>query len=56
MNWLSEHWDDFLAIYGGVVAICSIIVKYTPTQKDDAILATIIKILDNFSVAYKKKD
>ena len=40
-----QHWKDILAIIGGVVTVCSIIVKLTPTQKDDGILAKIIKVL-----------
>lgn len=43
--WITEHWKDILAIIGGVVTVASIIVKLTPTQKDDTVLAKIIKIL-----------
>ena len=39
------HWKDILAVIGGVVTVASIIVKLTPTQKDDGVLAKIIKIL-----------
>ena len=35
ISWISEHWQDILAIYGGVVAISTIIVKWTKTDKDD---------------------
>lgn len=45
MEWIMQHWKDILAIIGGVVTVCSIIVKLTPTQKDDVVLAKIIKIL-----------
>lgn len=45
MNWIVEHWKDVLAVIGGVVSVASIIVKLTPTQKDDNVLAKIIKIL-----------
>lgn len=45
MDWIIAHWKDILAIIGGVVFVCSVIVKLTPTPKDDAILAKIIKIL-----------
>lgn len=45
MEWITAHWKDILAIIGGVVTVCSIIVKLTPTQKDDSVLAKIIKIL-----------
>lgn len=45
MDWIIAHWKDILAIIGGVVTVASIVVKLTPTQKDDTVLAKIIKIL-----------
>lgn len=45
IDWIMAHWKDILAVIGGVVTVCSIIVKLTPTQKDDTVLAKIIKIL-----------
>ena len=45
MEWITNHGKDILAIIGGVVTVCSLIVKLTPTQKDDSALAKIINIL-----------
>ena len=45
MEWITQHWKDILAIIGGVVTVASLIVKITPTQKDDTFLAKVIKIL-----------
>ncbi len=56
MNWIIEHWVDLLAIWGGVVAICSTIVKLTPSTKDDAVWAKILKIIDRFSIFNTKAD
>jgi hypothetical protein len=56
LNTLLAHWDDILAIYGGIVAVCTTIVKLTPSTKDDAVLAKIIKIVDYFSTAFTKAD
>lgn len=50
MEWITTHWKDVLAIIGGVVSVCSLIVKLTPTQKDDNILAKIIKLLAIFGI------
>ena len=36
--------------FGVVVAAASVIVKATPTQADDAVLAKIIKVLDALSI------
>ena len=56
IDWILNHWVDLLAIYGAVVAICSTIVKITPTQKDNDVWAKILKILDKFSVCFTKED
>lgn len=56
MNWLVEHWETIFAIWGMLVAFCTAIVKLTPTQKDDNILAKIVKWADVFSVVFTKKD
>lgn len=56
MNWILEHGQDILAVYGGVVAISTIIVKWTKTDKDDKILNKIIAFFDLFSTAFSKAD
>lgn len=56
LDWITEHWDDILAIYGGLVAICTTVVKFTPSTKDDEIVGKIINFLDFFSTAFKKSD
>lgn len=45
MEWITQHWKDILAIIGAAVTLATLITAITPTQKDDAILAKIIKIL-----------
>lgn len=56
MTWILANWDNILAIYGGVVALCTTIVKITPNTKDDAIVSKVIKVLDFFSTAFTKAD
>lgn len=51
-----KHWDDILAIYGGIVAVCTTLVKITPSTKDDSVVDRIIKVLDLFSTAFTKSD
>lgn len=36
--------------FGTIVAAASVIVKATPTQRDDAVLAKVVKILDLVSI------
>ena len=50
ITWLKMNWDSVLAIIGGVVSVATIIVKLTPTQKDDNALATLIRVLSIFSL------
>lgn len=63
IEWIKANWESVLAIIGGVVSVATVIVKLTPSQKDDNILATIINILSVFSLVNpdgsfvgKKKD
>lgn len=48
--------DSVFAVIGGVVSVASIIVKLTPTTKDDSVLEKVINFLDYFSVVNTKKN
>lgn len=56
IDWILENWVNIAAAWGMLVALCSIIVKATPTQKDDNVLAKIVKWADVFSVVFTKED
>lgn len=56
MSWILANWENILEIYGGVVAVCTTIVKITPSVKDDAVLAKVLKVIDFFSTAFLKSD
>lgn len=56
MMWIIQHWSDILALYGGIVAISTTIVKLTPSTKDNEILDKIIRFFDKFSTAFTKDD
>lgn len=56
MNWLLENWEHIAAGFGMLVTLCTAIVKMTPTQKDDNILAKVVKWADVFSIVFTKKD
>ena len=58
-NFLSPYvsvLEPYAAIYGAVVALCTAIVKATPSTKDDTIWGNIVKVLDFFSTAFTKSD
>ena len=42
------HWADIIGIYLGLVGVASIIVKLTPTLKDDDALKGIIKFFGKY--------
>jgi hypothetical protein len=52
---MTELLSDIFTIIGGLVTVATVVVGFTPTQKDDAILAKIVKVLDYFSVVNPKK-
>lgn len=56
MTWILANWENVLAVYGGIVALCTTIVKITPSVKDDAVLAKVLKVIDFFSTAFLKSD
>lgn len=53
VEYIKTNWQDILAIVGGVVTIASVIVKLTPSQKDDTILGKVISVLVYFSLYNK---
>ena len=51
---VTAFFEQAVFLFGTVVAAASIIVKATPTQKDDAFLAKVVKILDFVSIVNAK--
>ena len=51
---LKDCLEQAVFWFGTVVAAASIIVKATPTQKDDAFLARVVKVLDFVSIVNAK--
>ena len=51
---VTAYLEQAVFWFGTVVAAASIIVKATPTQKDDAFLAKVVKILDFVSIVNAK--
>lgn len=59
VNFLSPYvsvLEPYAAIYGAVVALCTAIVKATPSKKDDTVWGNIVKVLDFFSTAFTDSD
>ena len=56
LTFIQNHYDELLAIIGGVVSIATIIVKLTQTDKDNKVLEKIINFLAKFSIINTKED
>ena len=56
ISFIQNHWDELLAIIGGIVSVATIIVKLTPTDKDNRVLEKIINFLAKFSIINTKED
>lgn len=49
-EWLQQNGKAVLEIIGAVVTLATLIVKLTPSTKDDSILDRIVKVLVMFSL------
>lgn len=54
MEWIQENWTSILAIWGALVTLATVVTKITPTQKDDAVLAKVLKVVQLFSTTKKQ--
>lgn len=56
LEYITNNAETILAWIGGIVSCASIIVKLTPTTKDDSVMEKVINFLDYFSVVNTKKN
>ena len=56
INFILNNYNSVLQIIGSVVSIATIIVKITPTTKDDTALNNIIELVSKFSIVNTKTD
>jgi hypothetical protein len=48
ISWVTQNWDNIIAVYLAIVGLASVIVKLTPTLKDDNILLGIVKFVAKY--------
>jgi hypothetical protein len=48
INWVQANWANITTVIAYMIAIASIIVKLTPTLKDDDVLKGVIKFLGKY--------
>lgn len=56
IQWIIENWPYILSGLLGVIVVASIIVKLTPTTKDDSFLGKLVGFLDKISIAKTAND
>ena len=48
IEWITLYWDNLLQIYLAIVGIASIVVKLTPTLKDDHTFKAVVRFLGKY--------
>lgn len=48
LQWIAAHWDEIVQVYIGLVGVASIVVKLTPTLKDDTLLKDVIRFVGRY--------
>jgi hypothetical protein len=46
--WVQTNWLEIVKVIAYIIAAASVIVKFTPTPKDDAFLAKIVAFLSKW--------
>ena len=59
LTWIKDHYQDVISIIAGFMVVAGLIVRLTPTEKDDGVFATVDKywnkLLDFLKVPNVKK-
>ena len=50
MTFISEHSTELLALWSALITIAYVIVRLTPTKKDDKVLDTILKVFETLKI------
>lgn len=53
MNWLLTNWQELVSVLSAVMIGARIVVKLTPTPKDDTILAKVVDVLKALGLQLK---
>ena len=54
--WFTANWDDIIKIILQVIGLASVIVKLTPTLKDDDVLKNIVRFLGKYIALNRSSD
>ena len=56
IDYIVTNWQDIAKVISSIIGVASIIVKLTPTLKDDNILLPIVKFIGKFIALNKTVD
>lgn len=49
IDWFVTNWASVVAIVAGILSVASIVVKLTPTTKDDEFVAKVTEVFNTLS-------
>lgn len=55
MEWVIQNWDNIALIVTSIVTAASIVVRLTPTKRDDEALGKVMRILNFIAINKKPK-
>jgi hypothetical protein len=53
ITWITSNWQEIVAAAGGIIIAARVIVKLTPTPKDDSVLEKIVNFLKGVGLHIK---
>lgn len=48
VGWVTSNWDELVKLVLQVIGIASVIVRFTPTLKDDDVLKGVVRFLGKY--------
>ena len=54
INWILSNWLELIKGYGLIIALASIIIRLTPTVKDDNFLKRYLRFVGKFIALNRK--
>lgn len=52
-NYITSNWTEIVAALGAIVIAARVVVKLTPTPKDDSVLEKIVNLLKSVGLHIK---
>lgn len=48
INYVTNHWSEIIDLWLKAIGVASVIVKFTPTLKDDDVLKWVIRFVGKY--------